>query len=205
MHIGTTTGFIWHQVAINQLNFVQPDSDIPVDDFNYLGVNIGVFYRHLRKFYIGISAPQNIALSIANAPLKNSFNQQSVYNLQLGGFIQINRKRRKSISDLLLEPSLWIRYAPEFLFQTIIMNAPVSADFNLRFHYKQHLWLGMGGGTNQLLNLEFGWNKFFGGKVLGEKSRLLKFGLNWQLPLGGFTRFSGQGIEFKLAYTWNKP
>jgi len=203
LHIGTTTGFVWHQLAINRLNFVRPGNVIPIGSFNYLAVNIGIFYRHLRKFYIGISTPQNITLSATNnSQLENTFDGQRFYNLQLGGFIQTDRNRQKSTSDLMIEPALWIRYAPEFQFQTIFRNAPISADFNLKFHYKEHLWWGTGFGTNQLLSLEFGWNKFFGGKVLLEKSSVLKLGLNWQLPLVGFTGFAGQGIEFRLAYAW---
>lgn len=199
LHIGTTTGLVWHQLDRSQLNFVRPESDIPVGDFNYLDINIGIFYRHFRKFYIGISIPQTINLTFDNnSGVGDNFMEQRVYNLQLGGFIRTTANRQ----PLILEPSLWIRYAPAFQFQTIFTNAPISADVNLRIHYKQQLWLGAGFGTNQLLNLEFGLNKVLGKPVYGEKNSLLKFGLNWQFPLGGFTGFAGQGMEFKLAYTW---
>ena len=206
IHIGTTVGLIWQQLDLNQGDFKVPESrGIDLPSRNFFDVNIGIFYRDKRKFYAGVSVPQLLSLDFNDGFSPSGDRQiQKFYNLILGGFLDSDSYSRfGGSSTWVLEPSVWVRYTPEFSFQSLIANRPFSADANLKFHYNQTIWFGSGYSTNQFVNFEFGIGKELDGGVYGHNSDKITIGASWQLPVGNRMVRLGNSFEIKLAYAWN--
>ncbi len=221
LHFGLNAGMIIYGIDADKIQFKNPDNNLPGQvDFNqrHADFNFGIFYRHQKKFYLGLSTPQIFSPIIDGSNLQTTLNLEEsngfkriphVYMI-IGGFLN-SSQRTRSANNITVEPSLWLRYVPGITYETL-GNLPMSADLSVRAYYNTNkygsgaplFWVGTGYGTNQNLKMEVGLTpsifNMYGDTVGPDRIRL---GISWELPLGTGGVNLGQSLELNLVYAWS--
>lgn len=205
IHIGLGAGANYYSVNWSKIRLAKPGDPI---EQAYKGqffadFSMGFLYRVQKRFYAGFSVPQVFTLSTKDKETNGKFRKEvfPYFNINIGGFIQRGEYDYKSkIPDettIVIEPSVWLRFARGIAYSTLLNNFPFSIDANVRVHYRQKFWVGGGYGTNGLLNVEAG----FGGVL--ENDNKWNIGLNYGVPVGKKYISLGHSAELTMAYYFN--
>ncbi len=210
LSIGVNVGAVWYRVNMDEIRFQEAQPDLAVEGIlnqSYADMALGVFYRWqtydpsvlpekiFTEFYAGLSVPQTFTLNLGS-PQEGGFELDRVQHFYLitGSVLKLSRK-------LLLEPSLWVRYVPDNSFQTLLQNAPLSADLNLRVQYNNRMWGGFGAGTNRLLHFEGGY--MLGQGLFGEEDNYsVTIGFAVDMPVG-WSNWLGPSAELSVGIGWD--
>lgn len=182
------------QYRVNVTDLILRDAgDITATDdhhkiFPDVGVGIFAYQRILGGaleddiVYGGVSVPQALGLDLEFADENGSFNTKRVQHMygQLG-FIKF------LYDDSFIEPSIWVKYAPE---------APVHVDINLRYQMAYNVWVGAGYSSAGGIHLETG-------LLIGDKSSYSNFrvGYGFGHSFTSFGPFVGTTHEINIAYS----
>lgn len=165
-------------IATDNQTVIYPDAGVGI--FFYNRIDGGLFDED--TYYVGVSVPQSIGLDIRFQGDNGEFGQKRVQHFYglLGFYKYLNE-------DTFLEPSVWVKYAP---------NAPVHADFNLRFQLSNFMWIGAGYATTSTFHLDVG---FLVGENIGLDNQLkIGYGYDWNFNTYG-PRF-GPSHEINISY-----
>ena len=187
--VGLSGGFVQYRVKSSEL-FLREDNDLigttDQSEF-YPDVGLGIFYYTTLDggifdndyIYGGISMPQAFGLDLTfQGDNGEFFTQRIQHYYALVGLYKFFG------DDSFLEPSVWVKY---------VENAPISADFNLRYQMPTSLWVGVGGSLSGTLHLEAGLR-------LGEDNSF-KFGYGYDYSFSSFGPSAGGTHEVNLAYS----
>jgi type IX secretion system PorP/SprF family membrane protein len=209
--IGTNIGMVNYRVDLNEIVFQDPQPGLFGEEgFEqwYADMSFGAFYRWktydpsvlssiaFKEFYAGISIPQTFTLNF-NTPdtLNYSLERIRHYYLMSGAFISLNNK-------ILLEPSIWVRYAEDLQYQTLFNNNPISADANIRVQYDNLIWIGTGFSTNRLAHFEAGTSLGRGQYLNSNSSYALTLALAYDVPIG-WNSWLGPSFEVSIGVAWD--
>ncbi len=207
LHFGVSPGLIQYRVDADKTRFKDDEPLLGAFEEGqlYADFSFGIFYRESRKFYFGLSVPQTFTLNLNSQVEDGIFVAERLRNLHayfvIGGFLT-NRRINYRAKKVVVEPSLWVRYIPGLTYQTYIEDFPISADLNLRLHYRNFLWGAVGFGTAQNLHLEFGIYKPIV-PTYGDPGGLMRIGLSYDAPLGGKEVQLGHNLGITAAFAWN--
>ncbi|MCB9264977.1 MAG: PorP/SprF family type IX secretion system membrane protein [Lewinellaceae bacterium] len=209
LSVGLNVGGVLYRVDMNEIRFQDPNQPRPEGIWNqsYADMALGCFYRWktydphflpspaLAEFYIGLSVPQTFSMNLSR-PEEGAFDIERVqhYYLITGGVFSLSRQ-------LLLEPSLWVRYLPNASYQTLFKDTPVSSDLNCRLQYNNRFWAGVGASTNRLLHFEAGFNFGKGEYENDRKGHLITAGLAYDAPVG-WNNWLGPSVEVSIGVGW---
>ncbi len=193
INLGLMGGLVQYRIKIDEINF-RDDGDIVAADQAtrwYPDFGIGLyFYQTLNygdRLYGGISMPQVFGLnSVFEDDNKEAFSINRVrhYYGMLGLYKYLNEQH-------FLEPSIWLKYVP---------NAPIQADFNLRFQYNDVFWMGGGVSTSGTLHIEVG---VLAGALFSLYDRHLKIGYGFDHTFKNFGPFYGSTHEVNITYAFD--
>lgn len=152
-------------------------------------VGVGVYYYQMLDggawdedyFYAGISVPQVIGLDLTFQDENGEYFTRRVQHFY--GMLGLYKFLR---NDGFIEPSIWIKYAP---------NAPLNADINLRYQTPNSLWLGTGISTGKNFHIEAGF-------ALGENvgfDNTIRIGYGFDYSFSSFGPAAGSTHEINLA------
>lgn len=167
--------------AIGAENHTQFFPDVGFGLFAYTQLNGGIFDDDY--LYGGVSVPQVIGLELAFEGADGEFITQRIQHFY--GVLGLYKFLR---DDSFVEPSIWIRYAP---------NAPVSADFNLRYQMQNNFWIGAGGSLGGFAHTEFGF-------ILGDNVgfvNTMKIGYSFDYSFSSYGPFAGGTHEINVSYS----
>ncbi|HFB99474.1 MAG TPA: type IX secretion system membrane protein PorP/SprF [Phaeodactylibacter sp.] len=194
LSIGLSVGVVQYRVRGSELFVRDPGDVLSMEDQSKIfpDVGLGIYYYKTLDgggaldddiFYSGLSVPQVFGLNLDFKNENGDFSTQRIQHfyglLGLYHFFE---------NDGLLEPSVWIKYAP---------NAPINVDFNLRYQFPGSMWLGTGLSTAGTYHLETG---FAFGENLGWDS-VLKIGYGFDYSFNTFGPDVGNTHEINLSFS----
>jgi type IX secretion system PorP/SprF family membrane protein len=191
--VGLSFGAVQYRVRVPDL-ILRDAGDIEATDnrqqiFPDVGAGVYAYQRILDGpfeddiVYGGVSVPQALGLDLEFQDENGGFNTQRVQHFY--GHIGFYKFL---YDDSFLEPSVWVKYAPD---------APVNVDVNLRYQMAFNVWVGAGYSTAGTVNLETG-------LAVGDGSG---YGGNFRIGYGfghsftSFGPFVGTTHEINLAYS----
>ncbi|MBI5914420.1 MAG: PorP/SprF family type IX secretion system membrane protein [Bacteroidetes bacterium] len=194
--VGLSFGMVQYRVNTSDIRLRQSGDILSGDDQNKIfpDVGVGVFaYRKLDGggfdgdyVYGGISVPQVIGLDLMFQDGNGEFYTRRIQHFYgMLGFYKFFK------DEGFLEPSVWVKYAP---------NAPVNADFNLRYQMAQSFWIGVGGSTSKAMHVEAG---FLLGENLGFDNTL-RIGYGYDYSFSTFGPYTGGAHEINISYALEK-
>ncbi len=189
--IGLTAGFVQYRVNTSEIT-LRDEGDVvgTVDQAQmHPDVGVGIYYYQTvgeeDYFYTGLSIPQVIGLDLTFQDENGEFFTQRVQHFYgLLGFYKFFN------NDSFLEPSMWIKYAPE---------APVNVDVNVRYQMPAALWVGAGASSSRAVHLE-------AGLVLGNNvglDNLIKIGYGFDYNFSDFGPTAGTTHEINLGFSFD--
>ena len=191
---GLSGGLVQYRVDATQLRTREAGDVLGSTSQSQLfpDVGLGVFaYKliegnFLRDDYVygGVSVPQLIGLNLTFQNEAGEFSTQRIQHAYLtAGLYHFLR------DDNFIEPSVWVKYAP---------NAPVQVDINVRYQLANAFWVGTGGNTAGAAHLE-------GGVLLGNRyGNQLKIGYGFDYSFAAFGPFLGPTHEINLTYAMER-
>lgn len=195
LSFGLSVGAVQYRVDVNEIKLRENNDILTMDNQArlYPDVALGAyFYRQLdggfldgNHVYFGLSVPQVFGLDLEFKDDTGAFSTQRVQHFygQTGMFVYLE-------GDSFLEPSIWIKYAP---------NVPLNIDFNLRYQMQTNFWLGTGLSTAGNFHLEFG---YIAADFLSDDSNL-KIGYGYDYSFSSFGPDVGSTHEFNVVYTFD--
>jgi type IX secretion system PorP/SprF family membrane protein len=194
--VGLSFGAVQYRVDASEIRLRDDNDILGAENRNKIfpDVGVGVFAYTLLDggifnddyIYGGISVPQVVGLDLTFQTENGEFLTQRVQHFY--GMLGLYKFLR---NDGFLEPSLWVKYAP---------NAPVNLDFNLRYQMAQNFWIGAGGATSNAMHLE-------AGVLLGENlgfGNTLKVGYGFDYSFNTFGPYTGGSHEINISYSLEK-
>ncbi len=195
--VGLSFGMVQYRVNTSDIRLREDNDILSGDDQSKIfpDVGVGVFaYQQLDGggffdgdyLYGGVSVPQAIGLDLTFKDANGEF-----YTKRVQHFYGMLGLYKFFENEGFLEPSLWIKYAP---------NVPVNADFNLRYQMAQNFWIGAGGATSKMMHVE-------AGILLGENIGLgntLKIGYGFDHSFNEFGPYAGGSHEINITYSLEK-
>ncbi|MBK7407865.1 MAG: PorP/SprF family type IX secretion system membrane protein [Saprospirales bacterium] len=193
--IGISVGLVQFRLKTSELRFRDPDDVVAAggDQMQlYPDVGAGIYaYKRLEGggafeddvVYGGISVPQVMGLDLTFRNDQGEYSTQRVQHFYgIFGFYKFFDEYS------FLEPSVWVKYAP---------NTPVNVDFNLRYQTAYNFWIGTGVSTAKNFHLE-------GGLLIGEAGygNLLRLGYGFDYAFTDYGPFTGGTHEVNLTYTF---
>ncbi|MCB9082661.1 MAG: PorP/SprF family type IX secretion system membrane protein [Lewinellaceae bacterium] len=189
--IGISAGFVQYRVKASEIVLRDPSDVLGTVDQSQMFPDVGVgvfFYKSVGRGYYGgdyvyggVSIPQVIGLDLTFQNDNGEFFTKRVQHFYgLLGYYKFFD------NDSFLEPSLWVKYAP---------NAPANVDFNLRYQMPASLWIGTGASSAGTMHLEAGF-------VLGENvgmTNTLKIGYGYDYSFSTFGPTVGSTHEINLS------
>ena len=193
---GLSFGAVQYRVNTSEIRLRQSNDVLALDDQSRIfpDVGLGVFaYTRLDKgmfkgdyLYGGVSVPQVIGLDLRFKNDNGEFSTRRVQHFYgMLGFYKFFR------NEGFLEPSLWVKYAP---------NAPVNVDINLRYQMARNFWIGAGGATAGTMHLETG-------VLIGENlgfNNTLRIGYGFDYHFSSFGPYTGGSHEINITYSLQK-
>ncbi|RMG85464.1 MAG: type IX secretion system membrane protein PorP/SprF [Bacteroidetes bacterium] len=151
-------------------------------------------------FYAGVSVPQfGNSLGSSSGNRKPEFLYEATHLFINAGFYKkLNLESNFGSRSMFVEPSLWIKY---------VEAAPLQTDLNMRVHFPDALWVGIGYGLSFEEKLQGNFLHFEGGVVIDEVFGLydkdIKIGFGYDnifgnLGYGGF----GNSFEVNVSFSW---
>lgn len=192
--VAITGGIVQYRVDADKIRLRDPNDVVGMQSQAQLFPDVGVglyYYQGLSSrsndyFYAGFSVPQVIGLNLTFQNEAGEFSTKRVQHFY--GMLGIYKFFE---NESFLEPSMWIKYAP---------NAPVNADFNLRYQLPTSLWLGAGISTAKNFHLDFGF-------VLGDNvgfDNIIKLGYGFDYSFSDFGPFAGNTHELNLTFSFDR-
>ncbi len=193
LSFGLSLGLVQYRVNVSQLRLREQNDVLTMDDQSKLFPDAGLgvyYYRQLESGFLsgdyvygGISIPQVVGLNLKFKDDSGEFYTQRIQHVY--GLLGM---QKFFDNDNFLEPSVWIRYAP---------NAPVNADFSLKYQMEGNLWVGLGMATSGIFHVDAG---LIVGENLGFANNL-KIGYNFDYSFNTYGPFVGTTHEFNVTYS----
>ncbi len=166
--------------VVGESTYAQLFPDIGFGVYAYQTVGDG------NTLYGGISVPQLLGLDLKFTEENGEFDIKRIQHF----YANIGLIKYFSDGDGFVEPSLWVKYAP---------NVPINTDFNLRVQLPGSLWIGTGISTAKNFHLDVGFN-------LGDNvgfDNLIKLGYGYDYSFSDFGPFVGSTHELNLTYSFS--
>ncbi len=193
---GLTAGGVMHHLDPAKI-IVRDNNDIEISNRqNQIVPDVGLGVYAWQKFggrgffdgdiiAGGLSVPQVLGLNLSYKDTNGKFSQKRVQHF----YGQLSLIHRFDDEEKFLEPSIWIKYAP---------NAPLNIDFNLKYLLIPSLWVGTGVSTGGNFHAETGF-------MLGDDAGLrgnLKLGYGYDYSFSPAGPFFGSTHEINLTYSF---
>ncbi len=188
--IALSLGAVQYRVDASEI-FLRDEGDV-VGTVNqnkiFPDVGIGLYYYQTvgdgNYMYAGLSVPQVIGLDLTFQNEAGEFFTKRVQH-----FYGLLGMYKFFDNDSFLEPSLWIKYAP---------NAPVNIDFNLRYQLPGSLWIGTGVSSAQTFHMETGF-------LLGSSfDNTVKIGYGFDYSFSSFGPSAGSTHELSVTFAFDR-
>ncbi len=142
---------------------------------------LGAVY-YTEDFYVGFSVPQSISMNVQFEGVDGISRIRRIahFYLMAGGKIDIYD------SSLILEPSVWIKYAP---------HSPIHADFNLKATISEFAGVGIGYSTSNIAQFEVDF-------LIMERARL---GYAFSFQFADWQPYLGFNHEILLSFIIDNP
>lgn len=190
--VGLSVGYVQFRVDASEVR-LREDNDILGDQNQnqwHPDVGLGLFYYTTvgdqDYFYGGVSVPQILGLDLSFQDQNGEYFVQRVRHFYgLLGFYKFFG------NDSFLEPSMWVKYAP---------NVPVNVDINLRYQLPGGLWVGAGGSSASTMHGEVG---FLIGRDAG-LDNLVKVGYGYDYSFSSFGPTVGSTHEINVSISLDR-
>lgn len=175
----------------------ESDTNTTLGDVN-LGLTLNMELYNGDILYMGLSAPQLLATQISSSQADVEFETERTphYYATIGLFKYLDNRNGFG-GDKFLEPSLWLKYAP---------NTPLQMDVNLRFQMSELFWIGTGYSISvgdrfqgNHLHLEAG---LVLGDFVGFVDKRWKIGYGFDRALTTYGPKFGSTHELSLMFAW---
>ncbi len=193
--VGLAAGLVQYRVNTSEIRLRELGDNLAGDDQAqlYPDVGFGVFaYQYIfdgfladSRVYGGLSVPQVIGLDLTFENENGEF-----YTKRIQHFYGLLGLYKHFDNDSFLEPSLWVKYAP---------NVPVNIDFNIRYQMAGNLWLGTGISTAGSMHVEAG---FLMGENVGLDNNF-RVGYGLDFFFSSFGPSVGSTHEINVAYSFD--
>lgn len=191
--IALSAGMVQFRVKASEIVLRQEGDILGQVDQSQFFPDVGVglfFYRMLGGsldgdyFYLGASVPQAFGLDFTFQNDNGEFYTKRVQHFygQIGLIKFFD-------NDSFLEPSLWVKYAP---------NAPLNADVNLRYQLPSSFWVGTGVSTAGTYHLEAG---FLLGQNMG-LDNTIRIGYGYDYTFSTIGPTAGATHEINLGFSF---
>jgi type IX secretion system PorP/SprF family membrane protein len=196
LSFGLSAGAVQYRVNVTEIKLREAGDVLGMDDQSQIfpDVGLGVFYYQLldgggfldeSHFYAGVSVPQVMGLDLEFQDDNSDFSTKRIQHFygQVGLY--------KYIGDGFIEPSLWVKYAP---------NVPLNVDLNVRYQMAGNFWLGVGGSSAGAAHLE-------AGLLVGESAGFdnnFRIGYGYDYNFSSFGPFAGSTHEINLSYSFGQ-
>ncbi len=191
LSIGLSAGLVQYRVNASDIRLRDPNDVIGQQDQAQLfpDVGLGIYYYQLvgdgNFFYTGLSIPQVIGLDLTFQDENGEFFTKRIQHFYgLLGFYKFFS------DDSFLEPSVWVKYAP---------NAPINADINLRYQTPSSFWLGTGVSTGGNFHVD-------AGIIIGQNTfdNIIRVGYGFDYSFSSFGPTAGSTHEINLTFSFEK-
>ncbi|MCH2084828.1 MAG: PorP/SprF family type IX secretion system membrane protein [Saprospiraceae bacterium] len=190
--VGLSVGYVQFRVDASEIR-LREDNDILGDQNQnqwHPDVGLGLFYYTTigdqDYFYGGVSVPQILGLDLSFQDQNGEYFVQRVRHFYgLLGFYKFFG------NDSFLEPSMWVKYAP---------NVPLNVDINLRYQLPGGLWIGAGGSSASTMHGEVG---FLIGRDAG-LDNLVKIGYGYDYSFSSFGPTVGSTHEINVSISLDR-
>jgi len=191
LSIALSAGLVQYRVDASKIRLRDPNDVIGEQDQSQLfpDVGLGVYYYQMVGdgdfFYTGVSVPQVIGLDLTFQDENGEFYTKRVQHFYgLLGFYKFFD------NDSFLEPSVWVKYAP---------NAPINADINLRYQMPSSFWIGTGGSTGGNFHMD-------AGVIIGQNTfdNTIRIGYGFDYSFSSFGPTAGSTHEINLTFSFEK-
>lgn len=192
LSIALSAGIVQYRVDASKIRLRDPNDVLGEQDQSQLfpDVGLGLYYYQMVGdgdfFYTGLSVPQVIGLDLTFQDENGEFYTKRVQHFYgLLGFYKFFN------DDSFLEPSVWVKYAP---------NAPVNADINLRYQLPSSFWIGTGVSTGGNFHMD-------AGVVIGQNSgfdNTIRLGYGFDYSFSSFGPTAGSTHELNLTFSFEK-
>lgn len=191
LSIGLSAGLVQYRVNASDIRLRDPNDVIGSQDQAQLfpDVGLGVYYYRMVGdgdfFYSGISVPQVIGLDLTFQDENGEFFTKRIQHFYgLLGFYKFFD------NDSFLEPSIWVKYAP---------NAPFNADINLRYQLPSSFWIGTGISTGGNFHVD-------AGIIIGQNTfdNTIRLGYGFDYSFSSFGPTAGSTHELNLTLSFEK-
>lgn len=190
--VGLSVGYVQFRVDASEVR-LREDNDILGDQNQnqwHPDVGLGLFYYTTvgdqDYFYGGVSVPQILGLDLSFQDQNGEYFVQRVRHFYgLLGFYKFFG------NDSFLEPSMWVKYAP---------NVPINVDINLRYQLPGGLWVGAGGSSASTMHGEVG---FLIGRDAG-LDNLVKVGYGYDYSFSSFGPTVGSTHEINVSISLDR-
>lgn len=187
--VAISAGAVQYRVNSSEIFLKDPGDIVGTQDQSQIfpDVGVGVYYYQMLSgsmdgdyIYMGLSVPQTLGLELRFKEGEDEFLTRRVQHFYgMFGLIKFFD------NDSFLEPSLWVKYAP---------NVPVNVDFNLRYQLPSNIWVGTGLSTAANVHLETGFQ-------VGEN---LKLGYGFDYSFSSFGPSVGSTHELNIGLTFDR-
>jgi len=183
-------GLVQYRVDASELQLRDAGDQVPFDNQSKLfpDVGLGVYYYRLLDdgwfdgdyVFGGISIPQVMGLDVDYNDLTGDISLKRIQHFYANiGMYKFLR------NDKFLEPTVWVRYAP---------NAPISVDINLRYQMNHAFWIGVGASIAGNCHLE-------AGIAIEER---LRIGYGFDYSFSSFGPSTGGTHEVNVNFTFQR-
>lgn len=191
LSIALSAGLVQYRVDASKIRLRDPNDVIGEQDQAQLfpDVGLGIYYYQMVGdgdfFYTGVSVPQVIGLDLTFQDENGEFYTKRVQHFYgLLGFYKFFD------NDSFLEPSIWVKYAP---------NAPINADINLRYQMPSSFWIGTGVSTGGNFHMD-------AGVIIGQNTfdNTIRIGYGFDYSFSSFGPTAGSTHEINLTFSFEK-
>ncbi len=191
LSIALSAGLVQYRVDASKIRLRDPNDVIGEQDQAQLfpDVGLGIYYYQMVGdgdfFYTGVSVPQVIGLDLTFQDENGEFYTKRVQHFYgLLGFYKFFD------DDSFLEPSVWVKYAP---------NAPINADINLRYQMPSSFWIGTGVSTGGNFHMD-------AGVIIGQNTfdNTIRIGYGFDYSFSSFGPTAGSTHEINLTFSFEK-
>jgi len=191
LSIALSAGLVQYRVDASDIRLRDPNDVIGEQDQAQLfpDVGLGLYYYQMVGdgdfFYTGVSVPQVIGLDLTFQDENGEFFTKRVQHFYgLLGFYKFFS------DDSFLEPSVWVKYAP---------NAPINADINLRYQMPSSFWIGTGVSTGGNFHMD-------AGVIIGQNTfdNTIRIGYGFDYSFSSFGPTAGSTHEINLTFSFEK-
>ena len=190
--VGLSVGYVQFRVDASEVR-LRDENDILGDQNQnqwHPDVGLGLYYYTVvgdqDYFYGGVSVPQILGLDLSFQDEDGDYFIQRVRHFYgMLGFYKFFS------DDSFLEPSMWVKYAP---------NVPVNVDINLRYQLPGSLWIGAGGSSSGTMHGELG-------VLIGEDAgldNLIRIGYGYDYSFSSFGPSVGSTHEINISISLDR-